>query len=190
MLETFGIAAGVLAGIAVIPYIRDILGGTTKPERASWLIWSVLSSIAFFSQLAEGASWSLWLTGIDTLGVIITFLLALKYGVGGFTRRDIAALCVAAIGLIVWYFSKHAFLALFIVIAIDLIGTLLTIIKTYQSPKSETMSTWLLIGVAGICSMISVGSFDPILLTYPFYIALANFAVVFAILFGKRKRVH
>ena len=64
MFQFLGLLSGVLSGGSYIPYLRDIFRHTTKPERASWLIWAVLGSIAFFSQLAEGATWSLWLTGL------------------------------------------------------------------------------------------------------------------------------
>src|SRR6266498_3135268 len=102
MLQFLGITSGILTGIACIPYIKDILLGKTKPERTTWLIWSLLGSIAFFSQMSEDANWSLWLTGIDTLGVIFIFLLSLNYGVGGWTKRDMIALIAAGIGLVLW----------------------------------------------------------------------------------------
>ena len=190
MLAFFGIIAGILSGIAVIPYVRDILLHKTKPERASWLIWSVLGSIAFFSQLAEGATWSLWLTGINTIGVLIIFILAIKYGMGGLARRDTYALIAAGFGLILWYLTRHAFIALFVTIGIDLIGQTLTVIKTYAVPESETLSTWVLVSTAGIFSMLSVGAWDWILLLYPFYIFLANFSVVVAIYAGRNKKRH
>jgi hypothetical protein len=187
MFQYFGIASGIITGLSSVPYIRDILRHKTKPERASWFIWSILGAIAFFSQMAEGATDSLWLTGIDSLGVLITFLLAIKYGVGGFNRRDILALIVAGIGLLLWFFTHQAAVALFIIICIDLSGTILTVAKSYTDPESETLTTWIIMSVAGILAMISVGEFNPILLIYPLYIFLANFAVVVAMLLGRAK---
>lgn len=185
MFQILGILSGILGGSSYFPYIRDIFRNSTKPERASWLIWLTLGSIAFFSQLAEGASWSLWFTGLDTLGVLIIFALSIKYGVGGWTRRDIMALIAAAIGLVLWCFTRHAAVALLITILIDMTGAYLTVIKAYADPSSETLSTWLIIALAGIFGTLSVGKFDLILLAYPFYIFLANFAVAVAILLGK-----
>ena len=45
MLQLFGLIAGDLVILANIPYMRDILRGKTKPERASWLIWFTLGVI-------------------------------------------------------------------------------------------------------------------------------------------------
>lgn len=186
MLEAIGIISGILGCICVFPYIRDILLKKTKPERASWFIWTILGSIAFFSQLAKGATNSLWLTGIDTLGVAITFLLALRYGKGGLSKKDITALVVALSGVIIWYFTKDAAFALCIVILIDGAGAILTILKAFENPESETMSMWILSGLSGLAAALAVGSFDWVLLSYPIYIWLINWMVAAAMIAGRK----
>ena len=105
-----------------VPYIKDIFKNTTKPERASWLIWAILGLVIFFAQLAKGASNSLWFTGAQVLGDLTVFILAIKYGVGGLIKRDIIALFAAGLGLVLWYLTSEAAVALFIAIAIDATG--------------------------------------------------------------------
>lgn len=187
MTQVFGLASGLVSIISFLPYIRDVFRGTTKPERASWLIWTTLGSIAFFSQLAKGATDSLWMTAAQTVGVVIIFLLSLRFGVGGLTKRDKIALFFAAVGLVMWYLTSEAAIALFIVIGIDGIGMFLTAIKSYERPESETLIAWILFGVSGLFGMFAVGKWDPVLLSYPFYIFIANIVVVAAIYLGKRK---
>ena len=187
MLQIFGYISALLSIIMIFPYIRDILQKKTKPERGSWLIWTVLGAIAFFSQMAKGATDSLWLTAGQTLAVFIVFLLSIKYGYGGVEKRDTKALFGAGVGLLLWYLTKDAAYALLIIILVDAIGTFLTAIKSYKDPGSETLSTWVLSGTSGIFGMLAVGNFDLILLVYPFYIVIANFSVVAAILLGRRK---
>jgi hypothetical protein len=190
MAHIIGLLAGILAGVAIIPYVIDMLRGRARPERATWFIWLVLALIAFGSQLAQGATNSLWLTGFDTVGVLVVFSLSTKYGVGGFTKRDSIALIAAAIGLLLWYVTRHAIIALGIVIAIDALGTSLTVVKTYHDPSSETYLMWLLVGVAGLMTMFAVGSFNIGLLVYPLYIFLANSAVILAMWAGKLHTSH
>lgn len=187
MLEIFGYISAILSILSIVPYIRDILLLKTKPERASWLIWTVLGFIAFFSQLAKGATDSLWLTGGQTLAVLIIFLLSIKFGAGGLEKRDIKALVAAGIGLIIWSITKEAMWALLIVITIDCMGTLLTAIKSYEDPESETFSTWVIWGTSGIFGALAVGAFSPILLAYPLYIVFANYLLVVMMLLGRRK---
>lgn len=187
MLQIFGYTSAVLSIVMIIPYIRDILLKRAKPERGSWLIWTVLGFISFFSQMAKGATNSLWLTAGQTLSVFIIFLLALKYGYGGLAKRDTKALVGAGIGLILWYLTKEASIALFIVIIVDAIGTYLTARKSYEDPESETLTVWVISGTSGIFGMLAVGNIDPILLLYPFYIVVANYLIVAMILLGRRK---
>jgi len=188
MLQLLGLLSGFISVICYLPYIRDIVAKKTKPEKASWLIWSVLGSIAFFSQLAKGATDSLWMPGVQTFGVAVIFLLSLKYGVGGLTKRDLVALLLAFFGLILWYFTAEAAFALYLVILIDAAGASLTVIKSYESPGSETMSTWFLSGLSGFIAILAVGSWDIILLSYPVYIWLINWLVVLAMVLGFRKQ--
>ncbi|HEX3569144.1 MAG TPA: hypothetical protein VHT70_05750 [Candidatus Saccharimonadales bacterium] len=127
ILQFIGVASGVLAAVAYVPYVRDIFKGDAKPERVSWFIWVVLACIAFFSQLAEGAHSSLWFTGLDSVGAVVIFLLALRYGAGGFTRRDKIGLLTAGIGLLLWYVTRHAAIALLLTIIVDASGAWLTV---------------------------------------------------------------
>jgi hypothetical protein len=193
LLAFFGITSGVLSAICYIPYIRDIFKGSTKPERATWFIWSVLTSILLFAQLAKGATNSIWLTVVQSLGVILIFALSIKFGEGGLQRRDILALIAAGIGLVAWYFTKEAAVALWLTIAIDFSGASLTIVKAYQEPETETQSTWVLSGIAGIFGAMAVGYLSLSLLAFPIYVIVVNFAVFFAIRLGfmrkSRRRV-
>ena len=188
ILAAFGLLAGVLSAACYLPYIQGILKGKVKPQRASWLIWSVLTAIAFFTQISIGASHSLWLPGVQTIGVIIVFLLSLKVGIGGFTKRDILTLIAAAAILVIWHFTNDPVLATYLTILIDGLGGLLTVLKSYEDPDSETAITWALSGTAGLCALVSVGSLNPELAAYPIYVCAINFAVVAAIMLGKKKR--
>jgi hypothetical protein len=188
MTLIFGYTAAALSILMAVPYVRDILYGKTKPERASWIIWTALGGIAFFSQFAKGATDSLWLTGGQTVAVLIILLLAIPYGVGGLTKRDGIALLAAGFGLLLWYFTKEAAWALLIVIAIDSIGTMLTAMKIYADPGSETLLTWIMSGTSGIFGLLAVGHIEWILLAYPLYIAIANYTIVVASFAGRRKR--
>ena len=189
MLVLFGYLSGFFAFIEYIPYIKDITRGKVKPHRATFFIWSVLGGIAFFSQLAKGASNSLWLPGIETALGFIVFFLSFRFGVGGYSKQDKSALAVAFIALVGWYFTKEAAFALYITIFIDAVGSYLIIHKAYHMPESETSLAWILSAISGIFAMLAVGKFDIILLSYPLYIVISNLSVVLAIRAGNYKKL-
>lgn len=186
----FGLAAGVLSVIAFLPYIIDTYAGRTKPQLASWMIWSVLGTIAFFSQVWEQATVSLWFAAAQVSGTITVLLLSLGKGQDKLhlCRADYAALFAAAVGLGLWYTTETAVYALCITIAISLLGGLLTLKKTYTHPKSETQLTWIISMVAAFCAMKSVGKFDPVLLAYPAYLFTIYGLFVLAYVLGRSRR--
>lgn len=188
MLQILGIVGGLLALSSFIPYVRGILRGRVKPQRTTFLIWTLLGLIAIFSQLAKGATNSLWLPSLETVGGIVILLLSIKHGVGGFNKRDYVAIFIVTLGLVAWYFTKEAAIALYIVIFIDAVGLYLTLHKTYLAPKSETSLAWTMSSVGGLFTALAVGSLNVILLSYPVYIIFSNAAVVLAIQMGIRAK--
>ncbi len=187
MLAILGFVGGMLALYSTVPYIIDILKKKIKPQRTTFFIWFILGSIAFFSQLLKGASSSLWLPGVETLGSLIVFIISIKYGVGGLTKKDFIALSIAAFSLLMWYFTKEAAIAVYLVILVDASGLFLTLHKTYLDPSSEKPTAWLIAAIGGLLTMLSIGSWNIILLSYPFYILLANLSVIVAIYLGERR---
>lgn len=187
MLQFFGLLSGILPMLGVIPYDRDIFKHKTKPHRGSFLIWSILGGIAFFTQFAKGATWSLFLPGADTVATLSIFILSLWYGVGGLNKRDVGGLLLAIAGLILWYFTKQPLTALLVAIGVDAVGTVLTVVKTYEDPHSETFSSWLLAALGGLFAVFAVGKLSFALLIYPAYIFLANISVNVTMLLRRGK---
>lgn len=185
--QFFGYLSGIAITLSFLPYLIGIFRGRTKPERVSWLLWSILGGIAFFTQSAKGAGDSLWLTGAQAVGDLLIFILALKYGIGGFLKRDKIALVVAFLSLVLWYLTNEPLFTLLVVVLIDGTGAVLTIIKTYELPETEPMLSWILTALGGLFGILAVGSFDFALLVFPVYTFLVNIAIVMSIILGRKK---
>lgn len=184
--QWFGYLAVPILFIGYLPYFVDIYHHKTKPQRASWLIWTVLGIIAFFSQLASGASWSLVFVGVDTLIVLVVFIISISHGTGGVSLRDKISLAMAALGLVLWYLTSEPLVALLIVIGIDAIGMYLTAVKSYQRPKTETTFFWIMSSLAAFSSALAVGNWSFSLLVYPVYLTLAD-GIVFLIVWSRSR---
>lgn len=187
IFEILGYVSGLGMFLTALPYIRDIFKGKTKPERASWLIWAVLGWISALSQFYMDGTFSVIFTIGNTIGLSLIALLSIKYGVGGFTKRDKIGLLGAVLSLVLWYFTKEPAVALFLVIVVDFIGAILTIIKSNEQPHTETLSMWLWAGVFGFMGAISVGSWDPALIVYPIYIGLIDLTTGIVIIRSRRR---
>ena len=160
-----GLTAAVLSFVAYIPYAIDTFAGRTRPQRASWLIWSVLSIIAFSAQFYEGASTSLWFAGSQAAASVLIFGLSLRKGTGSiFNSSDYITLVIAGVGVLVWYLTETAAYTLVITITISLLGGVATATKAWHDPESETLMTWVISLVASVLAILSVGESDLCLL--------------------------
>ena len=177
-----GVLAGLIAVADTVPYVRDIVRGTTHPHRGTWLIWSVLAVVAFLSQRADGASWSLVMAGSQAVLMTLIFALAIRRGVGGLTAADLVMLTLAAGGIAGWLLADEPVVATACVVAADLIGVAMMVPKTWVDPGSETLSTFALASLSGALAAGSVGALDPALLLYPVYFCLGNGAIALLIL--------
>src|SRR6266545_5648515 len=142
---------GVLGGVAsianTVPYVRDMLRGTTRPHRGAWLIWTVLAFVVYLAQRADGASWSLVMTGSQAILTGAVFLLAIRRGEGGMTTADLSLIAVASAGVIGWLVARQPVVAVTCVILADLSAMAMMTPKAYRDPGSETLSTFALAGV-------------------------------------------
>jgi hypothetical protein len=181
LLPLLGLAAALVAIAGTIPYARDTLRGTTLPHRGTWLIWSLLSVLVFFSQRADGASWSLVAAGMQVILNGGIFVLAVCRGVGGVSLGDRLMLAIAAGGAIGWVVADDPFVATACVVAADLLGVAMMVPKTYRGPESETLATFALASVSGGLATAAVGSADLALVIYPIYLMLGNLGLALLI---------
>lgn len=182
-----GLAAGVLAVLASVVYIRAILRGETKPDRGAYFVWGVTSTISFFAYWAGGAEDSVWFAAGDfVVGVIMVFL-ALKYGYGWTSRRHIPALVVALAGLLLWSITDDPFLALLCSTSVDAVGYVLIVIKSYEAPESEDVKSWVIYLIAAILGLLAVHEGSLLVLFYPVYVIVVTAAVLLAIALGYKR---
>ncbi len=176
--ELFGILSGVVILFGGPPYLFDILKGKTKPQRTTWFIWSVLGTISFTSQMKLGAHWSLVYVGLNAAGNIAVLLLSLKYGIGGWRKLDVLALCIATTGVVIAVTVGSPLIALLGSILADFSGTSLTLYKTYLQPTTETSITWFFLGTSSLFAALAVGKWDVSLLLYPLYLSAVTYGVL------------
>ncbi len=188
MDAAFGIVAGVVALVAIVPYLRDTARGSTRPQRFSWLIWCVLSLVVLGSQHADGASWSLLLVVSHLLATLAVLLLAIRRGVGGGTPLDWALLAFAGVGVVGWQVAGEPSIATACVIVADAPAVAMMLPKTYRDPYTETLSSYVLGAASSVLALGAVGSLDLALLAYPIYLALAG-GLLSLVIHHRRRRV-
>src|SRR5579862_3340643 len=109
--EVLGIIAVIITIISYIPYLCDILKGKTKPHAFSWFIWSILTFIAFFGQLAGGGGAGSWVNGFTGVICFIIFIFGIIKGRTNIVFVDWISLVGAFIAIIFWYVTKGPLLS-------------------------------------------------------------------------------
>lgn len=138
MKETVAIIAALLAIAGNLPYLWDILKGRVQPHPYTWMVWTIVSGIIFFGQVAKGAGIGALPTAASEVFTLIIFLFSLKYGFKGITKVDTLFLIFALSGVGLWVLTKDPTLSVIIAVSIDLIAFVPTLRKTWRYPATET----------------------------------------------------
>lgn len=136
--EILVVVASVLALVGNIPYLIDVVKGRVKPHPYTWFVWTVVSCVVFFGQVAKGAGIGAIPTAVSEIFTVIIFLFSIKYGFKNPPRMDKYFLVLAILGLIPWVLTNDPTISVIIVVSIDMIAFIPTLRKTYCHPKSET----------------------------------------------------
>lgn len=164
-----GKVAGITALAALVPYILAILRGETKPNRATWWIWTVVGFMLGASYYSSGANHTIWVPVSYIIAPIIVAILSIKYGVGGWTRFDRYCLLGAGVSVVLWWMFSSPLVALLINLFIDLMGALPTIRKAYYEPESENFTAWVLNFAANTINLFAIERWTFAIAVYPIF---------------------
>lgn len=186
MKLTIAIIAAVLAIIGNVPYLIDVIKGRAKPHPYTWLVWTIVSCIVFFGQVAKGAGVGAIPTAASEIFTVIIFLFSLKYGFKGVTKTDTLFLSLAIIGLIPWVLTNDPTWSVIIAVVIDLIGFIPTLRKTWNFPKTETPLLYSMNVARHILMLFSLQAYNIATMLHSVAMIITNTLMTGFIIFHKR----
>lgn len=188
MQNTLGILAVIIGFIGYVPYFRTIFNGKTKPHAFTWLVWGVLTGIAFVGQVVGDGGAGAWVTGFTAFISFTIFVLALAKGIKDFPLADWLCLvgCAAALG--VWAFTNDPLSAIILITVIDALAFAPTFRKSYSKPYSEPMFTYAMSGLKFLVALFALQELSLVTVLYPASLVIANGAFVL-LLVVQRKRL-
>lgn len=137
MKEYIAIVATLLAIVGNLPYLRDVVRRKIEPHAFTWLVWSIVSCIVFFGQLAKGAGVGAIPTLASEIFTLIIFFFSLRNGFKYITRTDVLYLLVALLGIIPWLLTKDPTISIIIAVSIDTVAFMPTLQKARMYPERE-----------------------------------------------------
>lgn len=155
--EIFTIIAGMTFVLGFVPYIRAILRKETKPAKASWIIWATLDTITIAGMYAENSINGQIVGAVS--GAWIVVILALKYGVPGWTRLDKFCLAGAVLGIILWKTFSSPVLGIVTSLSVVFLGSIPTFVSAWKDPSREDKLAWTIFWISCVFAVLAIPAF-------------------------------
>ncbi len=160
MKEIFAAIAAVLAIVGNVPYILDIFRGRVQPHAYTWFVWTVVTAIVFFGQVAKGAGVGAIPTAASGFFTLLIFLLSLRNGFKNIARIDTIFLIFALAGIVPWILTSDPTISVVIAVSIDLIAFMPTLRKTWRQPSTETPLLYGMNVLRHILALLSMQTYN------------------------------
>ncbi len=181
--EFLGWVSIIIGTIGYIPYFVSIFRGKTKPHILTWFVWGVLTSIAYFAQVSDGAGVGAWVTGFTALVSFFITILALFKGEKDITKSDCITFSVALISIPIWYFTKTPLYSVILITVIDALAFFPTFRKSYNKPHEELPILYILSALKFVVALIVLANWSIITALYPASLVLMNGVFVLMLLY-------
>lgn len=185
--EILAVISIVVGAYATGLYLISILQGKTKPHLFSWLIWGLLTLIAWAAQYHEGGGAGAWVTMAAAVMCFITAALCVPYGEKTITRSDWATFIIALAAIPLWYVTSNPLWSVILITVIDMLGFYPTFRKSWAKPGEEALWAYSLSMVKFGLGIMALETFNVTTVLYPLSLVVAN--AVFVIFVMSRRKV-
>jgi len=152
--NTLSVIAGILFVAGFFPYVRAILAGTTKPAKASWIIWASLDTITIVGMFVQNSLNGQIIGAV--VGAWIVAALSLKYGEKGWTWLDKFCLAGAVLGIVLWKLFSNPTLGIVVSNSVVFLGSIPTFVSAWKDPTKENKLGWTIFWLSCICAVLAI----------------------------------
>jgi hypothetical protein len=180
MLHPNFVIIGTLIGaVGSLAYLIDTVKGKVKPNRVSFLLWSIAPFIAFAAQIKQGV-------GLESLMTFSTGFLPLTVFIATFvnkkaewklTKFDLICGALSIIGLILWLITKVGNVAIFFSIVADGLAAVPTLVKAYKYPDTEIAWPWLATVFGVVLTLLTLNEWTFANSAFIVYIFIVNIII-------------
>lgn len=191
--EKFVIIGAVLSLIGGLSYLLDTVKGKTKPNKVSWFMWALAPMIAFAAEVKQGVGLQSLMTFMVGFNPLLIFLASFvnKKASWKITRLDLTCGALSLVGLGLWQITKIGNIAIFFTILADGLAAIPTVVKSYYAPETENYLIFLLSGISGLITLLTIDVWNFQHWGFPLYILFicSLFFVLIKFNIGKRLKI-
>ncbi|GAB2027034.1 hypothetical protein [Lactovum odontotermitis] len=176
------IGAAISLGTAV-PYIIKTIKGEVQPNKVTWLLWSFGPLVGAVAAFSTGITWSILPVFMSGFTPLIIFFASFvnREAQWKLSRFDYICGASSILVLVVWFLTKEPNWAIALSILSDALAATPTVLKAWQHPESEHISTYAGGIFTPMTSFFAMKVWNFASLAFPVYLILVSLAVVFAI---------
>lgn len=153
MLPSYFVYFGVaIQFFGSIKYFIETIKGNVRPNKVSWLLWTLAPMIGFFAMWQKGVGPEMWATFIVGFVPLLIFIASFfnKEATWEIAKFDYICGGISLLGLFLWLLTGEGLLAIIFSIISDASASLPTVVKSFNHPDSEEPTVYL----AGIFNAI------------------------------------
>jgi hypothetical protein len=186
------IGMGILSVTIMLAAYALYLWQTTKwpnikPHPFSWLLWGVVTGVAFLIQLAGGAGPGCWVMGLTCATCIVIGSVSLIKQPWEFSRFDWLSVLAATMVFIYYLLSRSPTQSAILTTLVDVFGYGPTIRKGWEKPYDDSFVSFLLNSMKFIPSLFAMESYSLTTCLYPSALIVMNGAVAGILLLRRRQ---
>ena len=186
MLHSNFVIVGTLIGAAgTVVYLKHTLKGTVKPNRVTFLLWSLIPFIAFSAQIKQGVCLEALMTfstGFLPLTVFIASFMN-KQAEWKLTRFDLMCGILSLLGLALWMITKVGNVAILFSIVADGLAAVPTVVKAYRYPETEIAWPWIATAFGVVLTLLTLSTFTFANCGFIIYILALNILIYLLVQF-------
>lgn len=164
--------AAAITFVGILIYAIDTFKGKTRPNRVTWILWTIVPFITFFAQLNEHVGLSAVYAlsyAIGPLCVVIASF-ANKKAYWQLTIFDYLCGGISLLAIILWAITGDGMVAIIFSILADFAAGLPTLRKAFFDPESENISAYLAGVFSATITLLTIQSWTVATYLFPLYI--------------------
>lgn len=165
-------------------YIKNTINGKTRPNRISWIFWTIAPLVGVYVGYKSGVPIPLlistFMAGFCPLLVVI-FSFFNKNSYWRITKFDILCGILSFLAIIIWVTTKNGTISLVFAILADLFAGIPTIIKSWKYSETETFTPYAFGILSQTITIFTITNFSFQNLGFPIYLILMNLSLVLGI---------
>lgn len=187
MIQYLVIIGAIVSLYGIASYIKETIKGNTKPNRITWLMWSIAPLIAAVAAFSDGVRWATLPVFIAGFGPLLVFLASFinKKSYWKLEKFDYLCGLCSFLALALWWITKEPIIAIVFAIASDAFAAIPTLIKSWKYPETETIDAYIAGLFSALTSFAAIKMWNFAEVAFPVYLVIVSSLLVLSV---SRKR--